>query len=465
MREDPFRREVNAAIGAPISSHLLEFRFPEIRRRKLSNGLYLILIEQHDLPKIYVRLGLSFGTKNDPVNKAGLSQLLANTLKKGTVSQSYQEIIDKVEYAGGDLDAAVNEDFFFIYGEFLKENICIGMEVMSDILLRPSFPVSEIEKERFKLLADLENEKSSPDFLASRRLNKVLLAPHPYCLYKTAASLQSIHQKDFIDFHQNYFHPDQSVLIIGGDINEPEIHRLVDSYFNDWPEKVITPVVFDSPTPITKRSIHLVNRPGSHQSNILMGNIIFHRGHPEFEKMLVMNKILGGGGSGKLFLHLREEKGYTYGAYSSLQAFRETGVFSANAEVRTEVTGEALQAFFEQFKLLQHQPVSEEELYNAQRYLKGIFPLQNETAASIAALALKQLLYGLGENYWDEYLDKIGQVNQTDIMQMAQKYVRQDEMIVVVVGDANQLIEQVKDFGTVQIYDLDDNLVNETNYI
>jgi zinc protease len=465
MRKKPFSMEINAVVGAPISSHLIEFRFPEIKKRKLSNGLYLILIEQHDIPKVYMRLGLNFGTKNDPINKAGLNQLLANTLKKGTASQSYQDIIDKVEFAGGDLDTAVNEDFFFIYGEFLKENIHIGMEVMSDILLHPSFPENEIEKERFKLLADLENEKSSPDFLAIRRLNKTLLSPHPYCLYKTTESLQSIHQTDLIDFHQSYFHPDQSVLIISGDIHESEISYLVDFYFSGWPEKTLTTEVFGLPNSINKRKIHLVNRPNSHQSNILMGNIIFHRGHPEFEKMLVMNKILGGGGSGKLFLHLREEKGYTYGAYSSLQTFRETGVFSANAEVRTEVTGEALQAFFEQFKLLQHQPVSEEDLYNAQRYLKGIFPLQNETAASIAALALNQRLYGLSENYWDEYLDKIGQVNQTDIIQMAQKYVRQDEMVVVIVGDAGQLLEQVKDFGTVEIYDLDDNLVEADNYI
>jgi zinc protease len=209
-----------------------------------------------------------------------------------------------------------------------------------------------------------------------------------------------------------------------------------------------------------KRSVHIVNRPESHQVNILLGNLTFNRSDPDYETMAVMSKILGGGGSGRLFLDLREKKGYTYGAYSSLQAYKEAGAFIANAEVRNEVVLPALDSFFEQFEKVQHESVSQEELQHAKQYLIGIFPLQNETASSIAALALKQKLYDLPENYWDDYLAKIASVCIDDIQSVALKYIRPEEMYIVLVGDANLLADKVSAYGPVSIYDLDDNQVN-----
>ncbi len=440
----------------PINSKLQEFYFPSFKKWKLNNGLNLILIEQHDLPKVYLRLGMNFGKKNDPKSKAGLSQLLANTQKKGTSTYRYHEIIDKIECTGGELDITVNEDFFLIYGEFLKAKLEVGLSVMSDILLQPTFPNFELEKERFKLLANLENEKSSPDFLANRRMESVLFSPHPYGDYKTEASLESITRKDLVDFHSHYFSPDISFLIISGDIYESEVIDLVHRFFSEWRSEEIEWPDLDKPNSEGKGKVYIVNRPGSQQSNILLGNILFSRAHPDYEKTLVMNKILGGSGSGRLFLHLREEKGFTYGAYSTLQTYKETGAFIANAEVRTAVTVEAIHAFLNQFEKIQKQVISEEESENAKRYLRGIFPLQNETAASIAALVLRQHLYGLSDNYWDSYLNAISQVSQADLNEMALKYIRQDEMSIIIVGDAEVLVEKVKVFGHVQVYDLDD---------
>ncbi len=440
----------------PINLKLQEYNFPSFKKWKLNNGLNLILIEQHDLPKVYLQLGMNFGMKNEPKSKTGLSQLVANTQKKGTSTYRYHEIIDKIECTGGELDITVNEDFFIIYGEFLKANLEVGLDVMSDILLKPTFPSLELEKERFKLLANLENEKSSPDFLANRRMESVLFSPHPYGYYKTEATLKSITRKDLVDFHFHYFSPDISYLIVSGDIYESEVLDLVYRFFSEWRSEKIEWTEINKPKSEGKGKVHIVNRPGSQQSNILLGNILFNRAHPDYEKTLVMNKILGGGGSGRLFLDLREEKGFTYGAYSTLQTYKETGAFIANAEVRTAVTVEAIHAFLNQFEKIQKQETSEEELENAKRYLRGIFPLQNETAASIAALVLRQHLYGLSDNYWDSYLNTISQVNQADLNEMALKYIRQDEMYIIIVGDADALVEKVKVFGHVQVYDLDD---------
>ena len=217
---------------------------------------------------------------------------------------------------------------------------------------------------------------------------------------------------------------------------------------------------FGKPEVAEQPLIHLVHRPKSQQANILMGNLLFPRNHPEFEKMVVMNKILGGSGSGRLFMNLREDKGYTYGAYSTLSVYRETGSFLANAEVRTEVTIPSIQAFHEEFKKIKETLVSSEELENAKRYLRGIFPLQNETPSSIAALALRQQLYGLGEDYWNRYISRIGEVTSEGIRQVANEYIREERMNTVVVGDADQLQQSLENLGEVMVYDLEDSRIN-----
>ncbi len=444
----------------PIDTQLIDFKFPKVHEHNLSNGFPLLIIEHHEVPKVYLRLGYDFGSKSDPVNKAGLSQILSSTIKKGTKSQDYYSIIEKIEQIGGELDSIVSEDFFFVHGEFLKEYVEKGLDILSDIVQHPIFPGEHLEKERFKQIADLENEKSSPDFLAQRRMDKALYTPHPYSIHKTLASLQAIMREDLQSFHHSYFTSTPALLVIAGDITQQDAIRLAEKHFGKMaytPEKNRKS---DTLYSNGQRSIQIVNRPESHQVNILLGNLTFNRSHPDYETMAVMSKILGGGGSGRLFLDLREKKGYTYGAYSSLQAYKEAGAFIANAEVRNEVVPSALDSFFEQLEKIQHEPISQKELQHAKQYLIGIFPLQNETASSIAALALKQKLYNLPENYWDEYLAKIARIGIADIQLVAQKYIRPKEMSIVLVGDANSLADKVAAYGPVLVYDLDDNQVN-----
>jgi predicted Zn-dependent peptidase len=443
----------------PINPDLLEFYFPDVKEIQLANGLHVLIVERNDLPKIYLRLGLNVGTKNDPADRAGLLQLLANTMKKGTQSKKYSEIIQIIEQVGGDLDTSVNEDFFVIHGEFLKHHIRTGIEIVCDVALHPSFPAGELEKERFKLVADLENEKSSPDFLAQRRVHHALFAPHPYGSYKTQTSLQRINRSDLQDIHEEYFSPQNSFLVIAGDITKNEAEKLATEFLGKWMQNLADQAGRKSPASLTQPIIQFVHRPASEQSHILIGNILFPRKHPDFEKMTVMNKILGGGGSGRLFMNLREEKGYTYGAYSTLLTRKDTGAFVANAEVRTEVTLPAIEAFHQEFNRIRDEKVSPEELKNAKQFLRGIFPLQNETPASIAALALRQRLFELDENYWNRYLQTIGDVTETDVQETASQFLPDNKYVTVIVGDADRLLSSLEPLGEIAVFDLEDNEV------
>jgi predicted Zn-dependent peptidase len=445
---------------APIHPDLIPFTFPRIKEKRLANDLHLMVIERPELPKVYIRLGIQAGTKNDPPAMTGLGQLLALTQKKGTKQYNYPDLTEKIEQVGGEIDTMINEDFLVVYGEFLKDHIETGMNLFKQICLQPTFPEEELEKERFKQMADLENEKSSPDFLAHRRAEKAMFAPHPYSYYKTADSLKTIAQPNLQEFHEKYFASENAVIILAGDISWDEAVILVDKYFSNWNIAVLPSEEFEIPDIADRPLIHLVHRPNSQQTNILLGNLLFSRNHPDFEKMVVMNKILGGSGSGRLFMNLREDKGYTYGAYSTLGVYREAGAFLANAEVRTEVTVPALQAFHEEFQKLKTTLVSSRELENAKRYLRGIFPLQNETPASIAALALRQRLYDLGEDYWNRYISRIGHVTGEEVREVANNYIREDRMTTVVVGDADKLQKSLSDLGEVMLFDLEDNRIN-----
>ncbi len=443
----------------PIDKNLIDFNFPEIKRRTLPNGLTLLMISRSGLPKVSIRIGFNFGVKNDPPEKAGLTELIEAVIKKGTKNRTYSDIVEAVDMVGGELDAMVNRDFFFTYGEFLSEYLNTGLELMSDIILNPVFPKAELEKERMKLIANLENEKSSPNFLAKRRMNRALFNVHPYSKYKTVQSLQKIIQADLIDFHKKYFLPQNAVIVLAGNITESKALQLTEKYFREWKTRPAAPEKFEQPNVASKPMIYLVNRPDSEQSNILLGNLLFPRNNSKYEEMLVMNKILGGGGSGRLFMYLREEKGYTYGAYSTVQALKEAGGWFANAEVRNEVTADALRGFFELFKKIKTDLVEEDELANAKRYIMGVFPLQNETPASIAALALQQQLYNLADNYWDKYIKFVNKVDREAVRNAAIQFINEEQMIVVVVGDAKQLKDQLSEFGEVKIMDSEDQLV------
>ena len=219
---------------APIDNHLIHFNFPSLKTAQLKNGLTLVVIENHLLPKIYFRLGFVYGLKDDPQNMAGLSELMVATLKKGTAKYSYDEIIERVESVGGVLDSTCNEDFYFIYGEVLSDYLQNSVELLAQVGRYPVFPKTEIEKERIKMLADLHNENSSPGFIATRRLDRAIYSPHPYGLHKSEKSIQQITREDLVHEHARFFLPQNAHLLFAGDITFDQAQKFAEEHFGDW---------------------------------------------------------------------------------------------------------------------------------------------------------------------------------------------------------------------------------------
>src|SRR6185295_10067556 len=222
----------------------------------------------------------------------------------------------------------------------------------------------------------------------------------------------------------------------------------------DWKRGEPLATNFPAPPVRTARATYLIDRPGSAQSNIVIANSGITRSSKDYFPLLLMHTVLGATASSRLFMNLREEKGYTYGAYSNLDARRTAGTFRSTAEVRTAVTGDSLKEFFYELERIRNEPVSEKEIADAKSYLTGVFPIRLETQEGLIDQLVQIKMFGLAEDYLEIYRSQIQAVTIEQIQEVAQKYVKPDEAAVVVVGDAALLADQIKPYvGEVEFYD------------
>ncbi len=438
-------------VRPPIDDTQLGYRFPVMHHSTLDNGMALTCIQRRDIPKIYFRMGFKLGDRHIDPALSGLTDLLARVLKKGTLDRSREEIASAVDFRGGYIGALSGADALYVFGEFLTEFAEFGFELLSEIVRRPLFDESILAKEKERMIADLQNERSSPAYLGQMQIVRALYTPHPYSYQKNEETVAAVTRDHLIDLHQRRCRPADATLVIGGDIEPQEAERLSERYFGKWQGDPDTREAEPLPPNAPQRRIYLIHRPGAQQVNLMLGNPLFERTHADYEAMVLTNKILGGGGSGRLFLKLREEKGYTYGAYSSLDVHREYGAWYAQADTRPEVVSAALSLFFEEFEKMRSTPVAKDELDSARRYVVGVFPLRNEAPSSIANLALWQRLYGFPDSYWEEHLRRLEAISVADVQRASDTYIRPDNMSIVAVGDAGNLAAELGAFGEVEI--------------
>ena len=248
------------------------------------------------------------------------------------------------------------------------------------------------------------------------------------------------------------------MLIVVGDVKCDEFLTEVEEYFGDWQPGTVVQTTFAKPSVRSTRSLTIVDRSDSAQSNIVLTNLAAKRSDPDYFSLIVMNQVLGAGASSRVFMNLREEKGYTYGAYTRLETKKLAGDFEATAEVRTAVTGDSLKEFFYELGRIRDEKVGHEELLAAKNFLTGVFPLRAATQEGLTNLIVNQHLYGLPEDYLQTYRSNVNAVTADDVQRSAVKYVRPDEMAIIIVGDADEVLPQTKEYAeTVEIFDTDGN--------
>ena len=456
---ETFRREP----PPPLSPRPLNIPTPEETR--LPNGLRVVVVEQTRLPLVSFRLAFSTGDAFDPPALPGLTDIMTNMLTEGTAAYPSKELADETARLGASLSAGANSDYTTVAASSLAAYADQVLELLAEVALRPSFPEDELELTKQNAQQNLIAQRAQPSFLATETLARVIFGEHPYRVVSpTPESIETFTREHLVGFHRSMFVPDNAVLTVVGDVGRERLVERVAQLFDRWQRGEAPVAEFPAPPVRQERVIYLVDRPGSAQSNIVIANTAITRTHPDYFPMLVMHTILGANASSRLFMNLREEKGYTYGAYSSLDARRFAGTFRATSEVRTPVTGASLKEFFYELGRIRDEEVSTKELSDAKSYLTGIFPIRLETQEGLVDQLVQLKMHGLPDDYLHTYRERVQQVTREEVRRVAREYIAPDRAAVVIVGDADAISDEVKPFAeTIELYDSAGKRKGETN--
>jgi zinc protease len=443
---------------APVNKEVLKVQLPRPTETRLANGITLLLLERHKLPTVSLALWVKSGALADPKDMPGLAKFTADMLHEGTSRRSSAQLAAEVDEIGATLNAnaAFGSNISTVSASTLVENIDRLLDLMSDVVLNPSFPADELEKYRQRQLANLEQQRSMPQFLANEKFRQVLYRDFPASVVSaTSDSLRKATPELLKKFHNEYYVPNNAILGVVGDFKTDEMISGIKKYFGEWKSSSV-PILklglLPSPTP---SKIYLVNRPDSVQTNIVVGDYAVRRVDPEYVPLQVANQILGGGPQARLFLNLRENKGYTYGAYSSLSADIYPGPWAARTEVRSDVTDGSIHELMAEFQRIRDEKVPEAELDDAHRSIVARFALELESPVSLINDWLTVSYYGLPQDYWDRYPEQIAEVSADAVQAAARKYMEREHMQIVCVGNRKQVEEVLKKYGPVEVYDTD----------
>ncbi|MET0752525.1 MAG: pitrilysin family protein, partial [Pyrinomonadaceae bacterium] len=424
-----------------------------------SNGLKVVIFEDKRLPIVSFRLAFRVGEANDAPDDTGLTSATVSMLTEGTVNRSSKQLAEETERLGAHLSASSNSDNIVVSASTLTFYGSDILNLLAEVVLKPTFPESELNLYKQNTLENLKFQRSQPNFLADEQISRILYGEHPYHIAAPSPeNIENITREKLIDLHAKRFVPNVATLIVVGDVGRDEILKEIEDKFGGWQQGNTDEIEFSTPPERAQTTLTIVDRPGSAQSNIVISNLAINRNSDDYFAFMVMNQVLGAGASSRLFMNLREEKGYTYGAYSSLDARRLAGSFEATSEVRSAVTGDSLKEFFYELNRIRDEKVLEQELTDAKNFLTGVFPIRAETQEGLTNLIVSQKLYNLPDDYLQTYRDKINEITLEDIERVAKKYITPEKIAVVIVGDAENILEQVKYVTPfIEIFDTEGN--------
>jgi len=409
---------------------------------ELKNGLKVLVVENHKLPRVSATLTID----NNPVfegEKAGVSSLTGSLIGSGTTSISKDAFNEEVDYLGARLSFSSRGARLNSLSKYFPRIL----ELMADGSQNPVFAQEEFDKEVNILLDGIKSGDKSVGTIASRVQSALAFGKnHPYGEFISKETIENIALEDVQNFYNTYFKPNNAYLIIVGDVNFKEVKKLIKKHFNNWEKGELPNYTIPTVTNVKETEINFINMPNAVQSDVAVLNTVnLKMSNPDYFAVKLANKILGGGGEGRLFLNLREDKGYTYGAYSSIGSNEKTAsTFKASAQVRNMVTDSAAVEFITEIKKFRDTKVTEEELNNTKAAYVGNFVRNVEKPQTVAGYALNIETNNLPEDFYETYLTKINSVTIEDIQRVAQKYFSADNARIIITGKAIDVLPNLE---------------------
>ncbi len=434
--------------------------WPPRTRTMLANGLQVVLVESHTIPKITAELLFRSGNAASARHTPGLAQITAAVVRTGTASRSSRQIEEDLRRMGADLSTGAGADSSAISFAGLAEFSAALLELVSELAQNASFPAEEFERERRQMLEGVRIERTTPGFLAGERLRKVLFGLHPYAVVApTEAEVESYRREQLVEFYREHYRPGNALLVMVGDFIAAEVIQQIEKAFQNWPAGKPSERQDPAPPEIRGRRVYLVHLAGTVQAQVVVGNRAITRRDPDWFRLALANSIFGGAFNSRLVMNIREQKGYTYSPRSSVHALLQHGYLSIHAAVRNAVTAATLTEIFYELDRMRALPVSEDELSDARSYMSGVFSLGLGTQDGLAGQLATVYLSDLPEDYLETYREKIRALTADDVLAAARKYFDTRNAQIVVVGDRKEVAEQAALFGEIKVYDAQGNKI------
>lgn len=423
------------------------FNFPATSSFTLPNGLAVYVVENHEVPVVAVQLAVRAGT----MDSQHVADFTAVMLGEGTKTRTKAKMDEAIEFVGGRIGGSATVHVSSLGSRVLKPHLKLALTLLADQVMNPIFPEEALTKLKGQAKAGLAVVKSQPSALAETLFGMVAYPEgHPYGRpFATEGEIEGVSVADIRKFHETFYRSDNAFLILSGDITQKEAEPMVRRALGTWkpvasgsalpPNPLNQYKQYDLPKELT---VHLLDRPGSAQSEIIVGNLSIARSHADWAALQVANTILGDDASGRLFMDIREKRGLTYGIYSAVDEGQAPGTFAITTRTRTKSTGEMLAAIFEHIKRVRKDAPQQAEFDAVSKKMLGSFPLEMETADQIAGRLREALVYDLPTDYWKVYAEQLASLDPAKVHEAARKYIHPIPHVVVV-GRADKIEKQI----------------------
>ena len=449
--DEPWRKEPPKA-GAARAVQL-----PTPTSATLPNGLTLILNERRGLPIVSASLVFKTGSAANPLDKPGLVSFATAMLDEGTATRNALQIADEVAQLGASLSTGSSMDSMSVTGRALTKNFGSLLDLVADVTLRPAFPAEEIERQRAQRLGALLQQRENPAQVAAQLASAAAYGPkNPSGSSElgTEAAFKAMTRDDMLAFWKSHFVPTNAALVVAGEISMNELRALAEKSFGAWPRAAAPRVTTGAPASTAARVV-IVDTPGAPQTQLRVVGPGAQRSSPDFRPMQVMNQALGGSFAGRINMNLREKNGYSYGTYSQFQFRRDSGMFSTQGGVRTDVTAAAVREIYNELRGAHERPFTADELNRAKDGLSNSLPGAFETSGNAVGNFSNVFTYDLGLDYYAKYAAQVRAVTAEQVQDMAEKYIIPGRMIVIAVGDRKTIEPELQklNLGAVEIRD------------
>jgi len=409
---------------------------PLAHREALPNGIRLLVAPRPAIPVVVLRVYLRAGSAFDPPDAPGVANLTAELLTRGTAKRSGPELDRVIEFVGGGLEADAGRDGTTVSLAVLKKDLDLGLDLLAEVLLTPTFPEDELRRKVAEIEAALQRSEENPEVVAGRALARLIYPGHPYAhpVAGTIESVRKLNRDQVVRFHREHYRPDGAAIAVVGEVTADEIRQALVRRLAGWtPPKEALAVIPPAPAS-TPAATETITRADLTQATVYLGRPGIRQDHPDYFPLVVASYVLGGGSASRLYTRVREERGLAYSVYSNLSPGRYGASYVVSLQTRADAVGEAVRLVKEEMARMGQAPVEERELQLAKSYLIGSFALRLDTSRKVADLLIGIEEYGLGLDYPDRFKAEIAKVNAADVRRVATRYMDPATFSSVTVG-------------------------------